>query len=178
MNCYWLSTTFSTLTFPPPEVEVVNPYSHCLSFIFPISKANSTLDLHMNLENYSLFPLLRRHTFLKINMVENSLSSKEPQGLQRSIFLIELSVSMIPPSPRWWVSTISNSPVPSPQTTTLSLLDKLRLGTKSQSHFLFKCIFQVCSSWVMELLWAPSYVGGFVCPEIRNHSHHCLNRYK
>lgn len=90
------------------------------SFIFFISKAKSTSDFHVNLENCSLFPLLRSHSFLKINMVENSaVKNLKDFKYHRRIFLTDLSVSMIPHTPRWSIH-LSNCLAVSPQTTTLS----------------------------------------------------------
>lgn len=88
---------------------------------FPISKANSTSDLHMNLQNWSLFHLLGRHSFLKTNMVENPAVKNLKDLKYQSNFLVnELSVSIIPPTPRWSLH-LSNSTTLSPETTTHSL---------------------------------------------------------
>lgn len=85
---------------------------------FPISKANSTSDLHTNLQNCSLFPLPGRHSFLKINMVENPAVENLKDFKYHSNFSVnELSVSVIPPPPRWSVH-VSNSTMLSPETTT------------------------------------------------------------
>lgn len=57
------------------------------SFVFsPISKVNSTSELQKNLQNYCLFPLPGKYSFLKINMIENP-AVKNPKDFEYQSYI-------------------------------------------------------------------------------------------